>query len=418
MIEKVTLSNGVRIVFEKIPYVRSVSVGIWVESGSRHEPENLNGISHFIEHMVFKGTDSKTASEIAYIMDSIGGQVNAFTTKEHTCFYLKTLDTHLETGLDVLFDIFFHPRFGEKDVKTERGVIFEEIGMYEDDPEDLASERFFQAVFQNTSLGRLILGSRESLQKITGETMRRYMKEHYLPEATVVAVSGNFSDDHIAKIKAQFAQMQGKGTLLRGETCYTQGFAIKQKSTEQNHICIGFPAYDVLSGRRFDAQVLNNLVGGGMSSRLFQKVREERGLCYSIYSFLSQHFGIGLFCVGMGLTKSSEEDAMKVICSELQDLLGNRISADELSRSREQIKANVLMSLESTSARMNYLARSEIVYRNIMQPEEIIAAYDAVTEESVLDAAREIFDFSKLSLSAVGQVSDEKAYRRYAGMEN
>ncbi len=414
MIEKITLPNGVRIVYEKIPYVRSASVGIWVESGSRHEPAALNGISHFIEHMVFKGTDTKSASEIAHIMDSIGGQVNAFTTKEHTSFYLKTLDTHLETGMQVLFDIFFSPRFDEKDVKTERGVILEEIGMYEDDPEDLASERFFQSVFRKTSLGRLILGSRRTLEKIDGETMRRYRNEHYLPQSTVVALSGSFSDDHIACIKERFSEMKGDGTLPRGKTNYTCSFSVKRKNTEQNHICLGFPAYDILSPRRYDMQVLSSLVGGGMSSRLFQKVREEKGLCYSIYSFLSPHFDVGLFCICVGLNKSSEEEAMNVVCSELHDLQRNHITKDELQRAREQIKANVLMSLESTASRMNHLARSEIVYRNILRPEEIIAAYDAVTEESVLGAAREIFDFDRLSLSAVGKISDEKTYRQYA----
>ena len=418
MNEKITLENGVRIVFEKIPYVRSVSVGIWVESGSRHEPAAQNGISHFIEHMVFKGTATKTAAEAAEILDSIGGQVNAFTTKEHTSFYLKTLDTHLHTGMEVLFDMFFNPRFDEKDVATERGVILEEIGMYEDDPEDLASERFFQTVFQNTGLGRLILGTKDSLKKMNSDTLRRYMEEHYRPAATVVAVSGNFSDEHIAYIKERFSAMKGEGTLARGETRYTQSITVKKKKTEQNHICIGFPAFDVFSKRRYDMQVLSNLVGGGMSSRLFQKVREQRGLCYSIYSFLSPHFDIGLFGIGVGLIKNSEVEAIKVICSELRDFQKDRLTGDELQRSREQIKANVLMSLESTAARMNFLARSEIVYKNILQPEEIIAAYDAVTEKSVLEAAKDIFDFSNLSLSAVGQVSDVQTYQQYVSAES
>ncbi|MCX7614630.1 MAG: insulinase family protein [Clostridiales bacterium] len=417
MIEKITLSNGVRIVFEKIPYVRSVSVGIWVESGSRHEPIELNGISHFIEHMVFKGTSTKTAAEAAEILDSIGGQVNAFTTKEHTSFYLKTLDTHLDTGMEVLFDMFFNPRFDEKDVINERGVILEEIGMYEDDPEDLASERFFQSVFQGTGLGRVILGTKESLNKINGEILRKYMEEHYLPKSTVVAVSGNFSKENIEYIKERFSKMKGQGTLERGETCYTKSITVKKKKTEQNHICIGFPAFDVYSKRRYDMQILSNLIGGGMSSRLFQKVREQRGLCYSIYSFLSPHFDIGLFGIGVGLSKNSEEEAIKVICSVLRGFPKDPLMEKELLRSREQIKANVLMSLESTTARMNYLARSEIVYQSILQPEGIIAAYDAVTEKNVLDAARDIFDFSKISLSVVGQVSNEEIYQRYVMTE-
>lgn len=411
MCSKIILENGVRILFERMPGVRSCSVGIWVESGSRHEPEAKSGISHFIEHMVFKGAGGKSAAQIAALLDGIGGQANAFTTKEHTSFYLKALDIHLKTGLELLCDMFFDPHFAESDVKTERDVIYEEISMYNDAPEDLCLENLYSAVFSPGSLGRGVLGTKKTLSRLTGRTLRSYMKNNYSPENTIVAVCGSFSDIDIEYLKTRFSQLHADiRKPSRGESAYRADFIVKRKPVEQNHLCIGFPSIPSVSGDRYAMAVMNGILGGGASSRLFQKVREDNGLCYSIYSFPVYHFETGVFSIYAALSRKTEEEAIRLIRSELVRFVQHGITEEELSRTREQMKANVLMSLESTNAKMNYLARSEIVFGHIPATEEIIERYDAVTADSVARLAGQVLDFSKISFSAVGKIRPAEYY--------
>ena len=410
MAQKITLPNGVRIVHEKMPGMRSCTLGLWVESASRHEPEELCGISHYIEHMLFKGTQQHTAASLAAAFDAIGGQVNAFTTKEHTCYYCRTLDTHLDKAAQLLCDMFFHSAFRERDMDLERQVILEEIGMYEDTPEDLAGEILTAAVYGGQSLGRPILGTPDTLRRMTGQTLRDYLARCYTAPGTVVALCGSYTDGDLAMLAERFGGMSASPAPQCPPAQYRQSLVTRAKDIEQNHLMLFFPGLAAGSERRYDMQVLNNALGGGMSSRLFQKVREESGLCYSVYSFVSSYAGTGVTAVYTALSASTELQALALIRGEIGRLVCDGLTQEELSRSVEQLKANVVMGLESTSSRMMSLARSEMTYGHEQTPEDIIAGFDAVTRESVTELARQVLDYSRVSLSAVGQVKDEQAY--------
>jgi len=410
MHQKITLPNGVRILYEKIDQVRSASIGVWVMNGSRHEPKKLGGISHFIEHMVFKGTSTRTAAEIAEQMDAIGGQVNAFTTKECTCFYARVLDTHLQDAAEILADMLFNAKFDENEVSIERGVILEEIGMYNDSPEDLVGERLMSAVYAPTPLARPILGTAATLKAIDGLTMRQYIREHYSPESTLISISGSFTDRDIELISKLFSGMEGGSTSASEKGIYTPASVVRKKSTEQNHIILAFEGPSFGSPDRYVNAIMSNILGGGMSSRLFRKVREERGLCYSIYSYISSHSDTGIFAIYTATGKETEEQAIELIVDVINEFLERGVTEAELDRAREQSKANVLLALESTVSRMNNLARGELFVGEILPPDEIIRRYDAVTSESVLKAARGILDMSRISLSAVGRVETADAY--------
>ncbi len=412
MVNKIVLPNGVRLVHEKMPGMRSCTLGLWVESGARHEPEALCGISHYIEHMLFKGTESHTAAELAAAFDAIGGQVNAFTTKEHTCYYCRTLDIHLQQAAGLLCDMFFHSSFAEKEMNLERQVIIEEIGMYEDTPEDLVSELLTGAIYDGYALGRPILGTPQTLKSMTGQTLRDYRAQCYTPENTVVALCGSYRDEDLAMLTEVFGKMEKRPAPRRDDAQYKPSLVTKKKDIEQNHLMLCFPALPAGSDRRYDLQVLNNALGGGMSSRLFQKVREESGLCYAIYSFSTAYAGTGILGVYTALSQQTELQALGLIRQEIDRLLKDGLTQSELSRNVEQLKANVVMGMESTSSRMMSVARSEFTYGRAQTPEDIIRGFDAVTRESVLALAHDIFDFDRVSLSAVGQVKDQDTYRK------
>lgn len=411
MYEKIVLPNGVRILHEYIPYVRSVSLGIWVGTGSRYEDARMSGASHFIEHMLFKGTETRSAAELAGIMDAIGGQTNAFTTKECTCFHGRVLDTHLPQLTDVLSDMFFHSKFDENDIQNERGVILEEIDMYEDTPEDLSAERLSSAVFKGCSLARPILGAKSTLGKMTGDSLRRYMAVHYRPDSVVVAVSGSYKPEDISRLCDIFSAMNRGGQNDFRGAAYTPAFTVRRKSLEQNHLSIAFPGVSVTDNRRFTLQLLSDILGGGMSSRLFQTVREKRGLCYTIYTYGSSYIDTGLFSIYTALSRETEREAIAMIVGEIRKLKTDGVTQEELIRAREQVKANVLMGLESTSTRMNRLGRNELYFGTVPEPDEIIARYDAVTAEDIQKLAEYCLDFGQLSFSAVGKVAAADAYR-------
>ena len=411
MYEKITLPNGVRILHENIPHVRSVSMGIWVAVGSRHEKAAESGASHFIEHMFFKGTKTRTAAELAALMDGIGGQINAFTTKECTCFHGRVLDTHLPALVDILGDMFFNSSFDEADVENERGVIFEEIDMYSDTPDDLVSERLSVAVYKGHSLGRPILGKKSTLAGMSGDSLRGYKDKNYTGGRVVIALSGNYTADDIKLICDAFSQVPGGKGAKIAPPQYYPSVTVKRKALEQNHLCLGFDGLCVIDEERFTLQLLSEIFGGGMSSRLFQSVREKRGLCYSIYSYGTSYMDSGIFSVYTALGKDTEAVALDVIRDEIKLLLNDGVTAAELLRAREQVKSNILLGLESTSARMNRLGRNELYLNRVPTPEETIAAYDAVTEDGILSLARRIFDYNKLSFSAVGRVETADAYK-------
>ncbi len=411
MYQKMTLPNGVRILAEHVPGVRSVSLGIWVGTGSRHEKAGENGAAHFIEHMVFKGTTGRTAAQLAQEMDSLGGQVNAFTTKENTCFYARVLDTHLSQAADILCDMFFCSKFDDADVQTERGVILEEIGMYEDNPEDVCAERLMSAIYKGSALARPILGSKRTLETMNGAALRGYMHSHYLAGDIVVALAGSFTDKDLDALALRFGAV-APGTCSIGKSAvYTPAVTVKKKAIEQNHLTLAFPGLPYGHDDRYALQLLSSMLGGGMSSRLWQEVREKQGLCYSVYTYGAGHVETGVFAIYTALGKETETQALKTITAVVQEFTAQGVTQAELDRAREQSKANVLMGLESTQARMSHLGRSELLSGSVLEPDEIIAAYDSVTRADVQRLARELFRFDRASLSAVGRVGTEEEYR-------
>jgi predicted Zn-dependent peptidase len=407
-----TLPNGVRLVTEPIDTVRSAALGIWVGGGSREESAQESGAAHFIEHMLFKGTQRRSAADIARETDAIGGQLNAFTTKECTCFYARALDTHLAQALDILFDMVYHSSFAQEAVETERGVILEEIDMYEDTPDDLCAEKLFGEVFAGSPLARPILGSEETLAPMTGEFLKAFHRRHYRADNTVVALSGSYSEEVLAEVRRRFAALpQGeKPTMV--PAAYTPAFIATPKTIEQNHLTLAFPGLSYRSPKRFALQLLSSILGGGVSSRLFQQVREQQGLCYSVYSYGAGHEDTGVYCVYTALNKETEEKALATICRVVKEFTQEGPTQEELDRAREQTKANVVMSLESTQSRMSHNGRSLLLSGEILSPAQIIEAYDRVTREDVVELAREIFRWDQVSLSAVGQVREAEDYRR------
>ena len=411
MTEIETLPNGVRLVTERIDTVRSAALGFWIAGGSREEKPEESGAAHFIEHMLFKGTGRRSAADIARETDAIGGQMNAFTTKECTCFYGHVLDDHLPRALDILWDMVFCSRFDQSAVETERGVILEEIDMYEDTPDDLCGEKLFEHVYAGSPLSRPILGREETLAAMTGDFLRDYHRRHYRPDNTVVSLAGSFSDAVLEDVRRRFSALPGGARTGSEPAAYRPAFVATPKPIEQNHLTLAFPGLTYDSPRRFALQLLSSVLGGGVSSRLFQRVREQQGLCYSVYSYGAGHADTGVFCVYTALNRETEEQAIRTVCQVIRQFLAEGPADEELERAREQSKANVIMGLESTQARMSHAGRSLLFTGEILTPEQIIDAYDAVTRRDVMDLARDIFRWDQVSLSAVGQVRTPEEYR-------
>ena len=417
MYEKITLPNGVRILTERMEGIRSAAIGFWVASGSRDETAAENGAAHFIEHMAFKGSNTVSAAMLAQQMDAIGGQVNAFTTKECTCFYARALDTHLPQVLDILCTLVFEAKFAQEDVETERGVILEEIGMYRDEPDDLVSERLMAKVYGGSSLGRPILGTASTLKNLTGESLRAWHRAHYGPDRIIVSLAGSFSDEFVEELKGRLSSLEPVHTKRTKNAVYHPGIVLKKKATEQNHIQLSYPSIPINDPKRYGMQLLSSMLGGGMSSRLFQQVREKQGLCYTVSSFGSCYRDTGIFSIYTATNKDTELTALATIRQVIEEFTEHGVSQEELDRAREQTKANVLMGLESTYSRMSYLARCELDDGGVvLTPDEMISAYDAVTREEIRALAQETFDLSRASLSAVGRISEEETYRKVLGL--
>lgn len=410
MYEKITLDNGVRIVSEKMPQVRSAAVGIWVGTGSRYEKSSENGSAHFIEHMLFKGTQRHTASELAEVFDGIGGQINAFTTRESTCFYARVLDSHLDTAINLLSDMFFESKFRQEDIDNERGVILEEIDMYDDSPEDLVAERLLAKSFRG-ALGRPVLGKPRALEAADRDSLLGFMAANYSAPRTVIALCGSFTDDHLRLIGDRFSRMQKTRAVKPQKSAYVQSFTTKRKPTEQNHLCAAFPGLTSSDPERFAFQLMSNILGGGMSSRLFQTIREKHGLCYSVYAFTASFSDTGLFGVQAATGGETEERALRLIMDELRLIIDGGVTDDELHRAREQAKSNIVMTLESTSSRMNKLGSGELFLGGSLTADELIEKYDAVTREDILNVTRRLLRFDEMSFSAVGRVGSEDKYR-------
>jgi predicted Zn-dependent peptidase len=417
MYEKITLPNGVRILSERMEGIRSAAMGIWVASGSRDESAAENGAAHFIEHMVFKGSETRSATELAQQMDIIGGQINAFTTKECTCFYGRALDSHLTQVLDILCTLVFDARFDQADVELERGVVLEEIGMYRDEPDDLVSERLMAGCYSGSPLGRPILGTPATLKKMTGDSLRSWHHAHYGPDKLIVSLAGSIPQGFLEEIQERFSALTPVPSKPRKPAIYQPTLTLKKKATEQNHVQLAFPSLKNNDPKRYAMQLLSSVLGGGMSSRLFQEVREKRGLCYTVSSFGSTYQDTGIFSIYTATGAATEGEAITTIRGILDDFADHGVTQRELDRAREQTKANVLMGLESTYSRMSYLARCELDDGGVvLAPDQIIEAYDQVTGEDIRALAQETFRYEVASLSAVGRVQDEDTYRKLLGL--
>jgi len=393
-----------------------VSVGIWVGAGSRNEKKEINGISHFIEHMLFKGTKKRSAKEIAESIDSIGGQINAFTGKECTCYYTKTLDTHIDIAIDVLTDMFFNSVFSEKDIDIERKVVLEEISMYEDSPEDLVHDYLSETVWENDAIGMPILGTYESLHNIERDTIVNYISEHYLPENTVIAVAGNFDDNVLIDIvKKNFGSWYSDRKPVKQfeKANFKVSNRIKQKDIEQVHICLGFEGIEHGNDDLYSLLAINNVFGGGMSSRLFQKIREERGLVYSIYSYPSSYCNAGLFTIYAGMNPEHRDTFLKLVMEEIKILIKHGISEEELAKSKEQLKGSYILGLESTSSRMNSLGKSELMLGKVYTPEEVLKKIDEVNNEIVREIIEKVFQMEKMSIAVVGNINEKIDLSKY-----
>jgi predicted Zn-dependent peptidase len=409
LIKRYTCQNGVRIVLENIPTVRSVAIGVWIGTGSRNENVQNNGVSHFLEHMFFKGTKTRTAREIAESFDSIGGQVNAFTSKEYTCYYAKVLDDHAKYALDVLADMFFHSTFDEEELKKEKNVVYEEIKMYEDTPDDIVHDVLSRATFGNHPLGYPILGTEETLATFNGDTLREYMNGHYTPDNVVVSVAGNISEEFIKDIEKLFGTYEtgSKKQKFEKPNFMDQKLA-KQKDTEQAHLCIGFNGLQVGHENIYSLIVLNNILGGSMSSRLFQDVREQKGLAYSVFSYHSSYADNGILTVYGGTGSKQLNELFETIQETLATLKSEGITAKELANSKEQMKGSLMLSLESTNSRMSRNGKNELLLGRHRTLDSIIEMVNQVSEESVNTLANQIFtdSYSVALISPEGKLPE------------
>lgn len=392
MLTRYTCTNGVRVVLEKIPNVRSVTIGIWVKTGSRHETAALNGISHFLEHMFFKGTENLTAKEIAESFDRIGGQVNAFTSKEYTCYYAKVLDNHATYALEILADMFFNSTFDEEELAKEKNVVYEEIKMYEDTPDDIVHDLLTKAIFENHPLGYPILGSEETLATFTKDMLKDYMYNSYTPDKVVISIAGNVEESFMKEVEKRFGTYKGGNREeLDAKPIFHKNEVIRRKDTEQAHLCIGFNGYSVRDKRIYPLIIANNILGGSMSSRLFQEVREKRGLAYSVYSYHSSYEDTGTVTIYGGTAVNQLDVLAETIFNILHDLKNNGITVKELENSKEQIKGNLVLGTEGTNSRMSRNGKNELLLGEHKSIDEMIQIIDAVTIDEVNQVCSELF---------------------------
>jgi predicted Zn-dependent peptidase len=406
-VAKLTLPNGVRIVTEKVAGVRSVALGFWAGVGSRLENETNSGISHFIEHLMFKGTQTRSAKAIAETLDGVGGQLNAFTAKECTCYYTRTLDEHFDLALDVLSDMFFNSVFKEEAIGMERGVVEEEIQMYEDTPDERIHDFLVQTAWPKHPLGRPILGTLESLKGIRREDILDYIAKNYVPEKLVIAAAGHLEHAQVQeKIAARFDSMM-KAQIPQVKKAPVKMASVSKnqwKDTGQVQLCLGINGLKMDDDGIYVMHVLNNVLGGGLSSRLVQQVREERGLAYSVYSYHSAFSDTGLFALYAGASVSKYKEVLRILIKEIHDMAETGITQNELEKAREQIKGSLLLGLESVSSRMSRLGKNELMLNRQIPPSEVVAKVSAVTLAQVHGLARRLFEDQKITLSTIGPI--------------
>lgn len=413
MFKKTVLDNGIRVVSREMPDTRSVSLGIWVENGSRHETRPQNGISHFIEHLFFKGTEKRSAARIAEEMDSVGGVLNAFTAKEYTCYYAKVLDENLPLAVDLLSDIFLHSVFDSEEIERERQVILQEISQSEDTPDDYVHDLFNLDFFPDHPLGRPICGEAGTVKSLGREDIVGFVRDRYLPGRVVVAAAGHLNHDSLVRDIA--GGLGGISNSTHSEQSFEvlpprlqSGAFQHAKTLEQAHLCFGVAAVHQSDPRRYVAYVLNTLLGGGMSSRLFQEIREKRGRVYSVYSFLSSYRDVGYLGVYAGTSLEWTEEVVELVVKELKKLAAGEVGADEVARTKNQLVGNMILGLESSDSWMSHVAKDEIYFGQAISLEEIIRDVRAVTLEGVVALAKAILRPDAMALTLLADVEKKK----------
>lgn len=405
MAEIITLDNGLKLVGEKIDHSRSVSVGFWVATGSCNEQKPINGISHFIEHMLFKGTEKRSARDLSVQMDAVGGQLNAFTSKECTCYYAQVTDEHVDLALDILTDMLLNSKLDPEEIEKEKGVVLEEIHMVEDTPEDLVHELLATAYYADHALGMTVLGTEDTLMSLTQQKMKDYMHTQYRPNNVVLSVAGKFE----AKMITDWIHTHVSGWELGSPQGCDQGFSPKpnyiekRKNIEQTHLCLGFPGLAREDEDAYASFILNNLLGGGMSSRLFQKIREDLGVAYSVYSYPTSYAGSGMMALYAGLKPSQSRNVANLIFDEVDDLLAKGPTEEEFIRAKEQLKGNTVLGRETTSSRMSANGKSLLLRGRVVDEDEIMNRIQAVTIDDVRRVIGRVFQYDKMCASLVGK---------------
>jgi predicted Zn-dependent peptidase len=414
---KSVLGNGIRVITERMPHVRSVAVGVWVETGSRHEPESRGGMSHLIEHLVFKGTTNRTAQDIARTMDSVGGQMDAFTTKEHTCFYVQVLDDHLPLAVDLLTDILLRSLFDAEELEREKSVVMQEIKMVEDTPDDLIHDLFAAHVWHGHPLGRPILGTREAVTGFGREQIVTHFGEHYVPPRIIIAVAGNVTHDRVVDLFAAGFDGFARSAVDSSDDTprMRPGVNIVPKPLEQVHLVMGFPGLHHAAPERYALFLLNDVIGGSMSSRLFQEIRERQGLAYSIHSGVQAFRDTGSVYVYAATDPPNFSKVLKSTLNELRQLKKQGISQDELARAKNHLKGSLMLSLESTSSRMNRLAKHEMHFGSFLTMNAMLEAIDQVRHEEVQALVNEVLDEEQLSLTTYGPLNRRNLPRDLLG---
>ncbi|MDI6729321.1 MAG: pitrilysin family protein [Thermodesulfovibrionales bacterium] len=408
MFTKRHLDNGIPVVMEQLKNFRSVILGIWVKVGSRNETRDKNGISHFLEHMFFKGTKKRTATDISIDIDSLGGDLNAFTSRENTAFYVKVLDEYIDKGIELLSDIFLHSTFPQEEIEKEKGVIKEEIKLVEDTPDDYIHDLFSRTVWGDAGLGQPVLGRRETIKTFTHEDLISHVRKYYGTSDTVVACAGNFEPDHVMNLLSHHlgGLRRGSEPELFSPPSFKSEIAVYPKDLSEVHICFGVEGLPYASEDRYAIAILNSIVGSSVSSRLFQEIREKMGYAYSIYSFVSSYLDTGFWAVYAGTGRKKALTVTELIIKEMKGLY-ETISDVELKRAKDQLKGNLVLGLESTSSRMQSIARQEIYYGRYFSQKEIMKEVEAVTLDQARSLARRLINDGKMSLTVLGPVKGE-----------
>lgn len=403
---KHTYDSGLRVLLEPVSTVRSVTIGVWVKTGSRNEKKHINGISHFIEHMLFKGTRKRNAKQIAEDFDALGAHVNAFTSKEYTCFYTQVLDTYKEEALEILSDMFFESTFPENEITREKKVVIEEIKMYDDTPDDHVHDLLAQAMYEKHPLGRPIIGHASLINQFNKESILAYMDTHYTPQNVVISVAGNIDETFLETIEKYFDRFKHHGQLLsleKPDFGYHQ--LHKHKETEQVHLCYGFEGFSIADDKMPQTLIMSNIFGGGMSSRLFQEVRENKGLAYAVYAFHAAHIDSGYLTIYAGTTNEQLPELEATIQEAITSFRSNGITEKELKNAKAQLTSNTIIRLESTNSLMTRNARNELLLGKHKSVDEIIEEIDGISTDMIQETIDEVFakDYAKAMVSPMNQ---------------